>query len=714
MKILRLVALLVPLIPGTALAAAPGAPGKKALWTEADKDGFGTATGTRSKVWHTLDDGELTEAYYPDIATPALRDLQFVVSDGRRFAERERQSAGHALALADPRSLTFRQTSTTRRYRIVKTYVTDPQRNALVVDVRFVSRTGKRLKLFVLADPALSNNGGDDRSRSVRSALVARDKKAASALVATPRFRRTSSGYLGRSDGWTDLRRDHRMSWAYRSASKPGNVVQTARTALDGVTRRHMTLVLGFGTTGAKALSTARAALHKGYRRSATGYAAGWHAYLDSLPPRPASAAAYATTYDVSAMTLAAAEDKTHRGAYVASPSMPWAFGQGLEKPSSVYHLVWSRDLYQIATGLLAAGDSAGAGRALDFLFTKQQTPDGCFPQNSNLDGSKHWENLQLDEVALPIVLAWQLGRRDAKTFGSVKRAVGCILKKGPETPQERWENQSGWSPATIASEIAGLVCAADLARANGDSASAAAWEAKADDWQAKVDGWTATTNGPYSADPYYLRLSKHADPNEGTTYDIGDSGPTKVDQRKVTDPSFLELVRLGIKPADHPLVLNTLGVVDRRLAVDTPHGRFWHRFDFDGYGEKQDGSRWDVDLPTNPTEDWAKNKTIGRIWPIFAGERGEYELAAGQPAPARERLAAMASAAGPGHMISEQVWDQFPPSGSARFPKGLETTSASPLTWSHAQFVRLARSIDAGHPVERPSVVACRYAGCG
>src|SRR5215207_7444393 len=177
MRLLRLVALLVLLIPGTAFAAAPGAPGKKALWTEADKDGFGTATGTTSKVWHTLDDGELTEVYYPDIATPALRDLQFVVSDGRRFAERERQSAGHATGLTDPRSLTFRQTSTTRRYRIVKTYVTDPRRNALVVDVRFVSRTGKRLKLFVLADPALSNDGGDDRSRSVRRALVARDKR---------------------------------------------------------------------------------------------------------------------------------------------------------------------------------------------------------------------------------------------------------------------------------------------------------------------------------------------------------------------------------------------------------------------------------------------------------------------------------------------------------------------------------------------------------
>jgi glucoamylase len=714
MRLLRLVVLLVLITPASALAAAPGAPGKKALWTPAGKDGFGTAAGTRSKVWYTLDNGELTEVYYPDVATPALRDLQFVISDGRHFADRERQNAGHAIALADPRALSYRQTSETKRYRLVKTYVTDPKRNALVVDVRFTSRTGKRLALYALADPALSNNGNDDRGRSVRSALVARDAKAASALVASPRFRRTSSGYLGRSDGWRDLRRDGRMNWAYRSASRKGNIVQTARTALDGVKKRHMRLVLGFGRTGARALSTARAALKGGYRRAATGYDAGWHAYLDSLKPRPASAAPYATTYDVSAMVLAASEDKTQRGAYIASPSMPWAFGQGLEDPSSVYHLVWSRDLYEIATGLLAAGDRAGAERASAYLFSHQEMANGCFPQNSNLDGSKHWENLQLDEVAFPIVLAWQLGHRDAKTYASVKRAVGCILRKGPATPQERWENQSGWSPATIAAEIAGLVCAADIARANGDVASATRWERQADDWQGKVDGWTATSNGPYSSKPYYLRLSKHGDPNVGTTYDIGDSGPTKVDQRKVTDPSFLELVRLGVKRFDDPTVLNTLGIVDSRLGVDTPEGRFWHRFDFDGYGEKQNGSAWAVNLPTNPTEDWAKNRTIGRIWPIFAGERGEYELASGRGLAPRQRLAAMAGAAGPGHMISEQVWDQFPPSGTAGSTRGKQTTSASPLAWSHAQFLRLAWSIDAGEPVERPSIVACRYAGCG
>ena len=427
-------------------------------------------------------------------------------------------------------------------------------------------------------------------------------------------------------------------------------------------------------------------------------------------------------------MTLAAHEDKANRGAYIASPSMPWVWADPtkIEDPSGAYHLVWSRDLYEIATALLAAGDRAGAGRALTFLFEKQQKDDGCFPQNSLVDGTEHWTNIQLDQAAFPIVLAWQLRRTDPDTYKHVKLAAACILANGPQTQQERWENQGGWSPATIAAEIAGLVTGAKIARANGDTASADAWEAQADEWQAKVDDWTYTTTGPYGSGSYYLRITKDLypddpdtnvpDPNAGTTYKIGDSGPPAIDQRKVVDPSFLELVRLGVKRADDPHILATLPVVDDQLGVETPNGEFWHRFNFDGYGEQKDGSQWNFGFPDNAAEPlkWENNVTIGRIWPIFAGERGEYELAAGDSAGARSRLAAMARAGGDGHMIPEQVWDQFPPSGEPGFPKGEATLSASPLAWSHAQFVRLAWSIDAGRPIERPAAVACRYAGCG
>jgi glucoamylase len=305
-------------------------------------------------------------------------------------------------------------------------------------------------------------------------------------------------------------------------------------------------------------------------------------------------------------------------------------------------------------------------------------------------------------------LLAWQLGRTDAGTWSHVQRAADCILANGPSS-QERWENATGYSPATIAAEIAGLVCAAAIADANGASDAATRYRAKADEWRARLDAWTVTTNGPLDPSPYFLRLSVDADANAPTEYTIADGGPT-VDQRAVVDTSFLELVRIGVRRADDPVVLSSLPVVDRELAVDTPNGRFWHRFNFDGYGETPDGGPFPGEGNT------------GRAWPIFAGERGEYELAAGElsgdgaaaRAAAAVHLDAMAATANDGWMLPEQVWDRNPPAGAAGFAPGDGTGSATPLTWTHAQFVRLAWSIDAGRPVERPTPVSCRYeTGC-
>jgi glucoamylase len=454
----------------------------------------------------------------------------------------------------------------------------------------------------------------------------------------------------------------------------------------------------------------ARRSLARGFARVDRGFRRGWRRYVGRLRT-PGAALRHLDTYRASAMVLAASEDKANRGAAIASPSMPWAWGLlTINRPSDAYHLVWPRDTYQIATAMIAMGDRAAANRMLDFTFRRQQQPDGSFTQNTTVTGVPKWTNVQLDEVALPIVLAWQLGRFEGDLYeGHVKRAADYLVANGPFTPQERWENQSGYSPGTIAAEIAGLVCAADIARRNADSASAARWEAVADDWQARVDGWTVTQNGPYDPKPYYLRLTKDGDPNAGTTYSIGDGGPSAVDQRAVVDPSFLELVRLGVKPAGHPPVAPSLRVVDRRLGVRTPNGLFWHRFDFDGYGERRDGGPWDITQPDTGT-------TLGRLWPIFAGERAEYELLAlGRRAGRRAalgRLADMARTANSGQMIPEQVWDDRPPAGQPGFPPGEGTLSATPLAWSHAQFVRLAHSIDAGRPVELPRIVARRYQG--
>jgi glucoamylase len=677
-----------------AFLAVPATASAAPFWTPADKDGYGTSTTTSSKVWHTLDDGRLTEVFYPDLGTPSVRTLEFVVSDGRGFRQTDTDAARKHTSLVDSRSLTYRQVNTEPgRYRIRKTYVTDPRRNVLMIKVRFVSLSGRKLRLDVLYDPSLGNDHQDDVAQPNRHVLLASDtgSPVASAVAGSPRFKRTSSN------------------------PAEGDVVQTARTSLSG-RRNHssLTIALGFGRSTDAAARAARASLDRGFPAVRRVYQAGWHRYLAGLRRPPASADT--RLYNASVMTLAAHEDKTFRGGYIASPTMPWVWGTGLENPSGPYHLVWARDLYQIATALIAAGDRAGANRAVDYLFLRQQKPDGSFPQNSTVDGTPHWTNLQLDEVALPIVLAWQLHRTGAALYRDhIKKAADFIVNfpGAPATPQERWENQSGYSPGTTAAEIAGLVCAADIARKNGDTASADRWEQVADDWQRHVEGWTVTSTGPYSSSPYYLRLTKDGNPNAGTTYNIGDSGPT-VDQRKVVDPSYLELVRLGVKKWDNPVIRNTVGVVDAQLASGETSGRyFWHRFNFDGYGEKKDGSQWDVGLPPNPTEDWANNVTIGRNWPIFGGERGEYELLSGNSAAARTRLANMASAANDGDMLPEQVWaPDFPPAGRPGFPLGEGTFSATPLAWSHAQYVRLAWSIARGHPVERPSIVAARYGG--
>jgi glucoamylase len=693
-------------VPAGARAAtlAPGYPGAAATWSPGDKDGFGTAIGApRSKVWYTLNNGTLSEIYHPRIDTTATRDTQLVVSDGATFSEREDAATVHRTELVDRRALVYRQVNTAQsgKYRITKTYVTDPERSAVLVDVGFESLTGQPYDVYVLHDVGLGLNANDDLGRSGQGGLLATDGVQSGAVLASTGFTRTSSGYADRSDGWSDVRDDRRMDWSYDATAR-GNVVQMGRTRLTGLAgAQRLTLALGFATGGgatgeAAAADAAAGALRRGFDAAHDAYRRGWHDYLAGLRPAPASAAAWRTTYDVSAMVLAASEDKTYRGGFVASPGKPWAWANVLQH-FPVYHEVWSRDLYQIATALVAMGDRAAARRALDYLWNVQQRPDGSFPQNSRLDGEPVFGGLQMDEVAFPIVLAWLLGRTGAADWAHVRLSADFVAARGPRTDQERWENIGGYSPATIAAEIAGLVCAADIATRNGDPTRAAGYLAKADEWQRNLERYTVTTNGPLANTPYYLRITDNGDANTGAQIQIADGGPL-VDQRRVVDPSFLEVVRLGVKSADDPNVVTTLPVLDRELRYETANGPFWHRSSFDGYGEKRDGSQWEP-VPTG------SGLTVGRGWPLLTGERGEYLLATGTGA--QSYLDTMGRAADDTtYLQAEQVWDHNPPASAPGEP----TFSATPLAWTHAQFIRLARAVDAGRPIDTPSVVACRY----
>jgi glucoamylase len=688
----------VPRAQGPARELAPGAPGGDARWESAGKAAVGTSNTLESKVWFTLRAGVMTEIYYPtvDIGESRLTQLVITSPDGRRV-ETEEEDTTHRVEVLDPRSLAFRQINTARSgaYTVTKTYVADPARSTVLIHVDFRGRGGEQLHVY--HDPSLNNSGMHDSAWTEGGALVASDADKASALVSSVGFHETVNGYFGTSDGLTQLKKNGRLSNPHQRAAD-GNVVQVASLPPRSAATTSFTLALGFGREPAEAIANARASLAKGFERARAEYDAGWHEYVRSLR---GVGAEHQAQYDMAAMVLKAHEDKTYRGAMIASLSVPWGGGASANEPQvGGYHLVWSRDLYQVATAFYALGDKASADRALDYLFRIQQKPDGSFPQNSWLDGRPFWGSLQMDEVAYPLILAHELGRTDNETYVKhVRPAADFVVSRGPWTPQERWEEEAGYSPSTIAAEIAGLVCAAEIARRNDDLASAQVYLAAADDWARNVEAWTATTNGPHGDGNYYIRINEDTDPNDGDPRELNNGAGT-FDERHVVDAGFLELVRLGIKPASDPLVAKSLAVIDKLIRVETPRGDSFYRYNHDGYGEMDDGRPWNWD---------GKYTGKGRLWVLLAGERGQYELARGDSSAARRRLAAMAGFANEGRMLPEQVWDmRQSPTPDLRFGEG--TGSATPLAWSMAQFIRLATNLQEGRNLDTPAVVAARY----
>lgn len=686
-------------------ADAPGAPGAGSSWTSGAKQGLGTSTTPQSKLWYTIGQGIVTEVFFPQIDTPDVQDLQLIVTDGSSFVDLERDATTHQVVV-DPQALTYSQinTAASNRYRITRTLVTDPDRPVLLMETRFQVLSGGPYQVYVLYNPSLANSGMGDTAATSGSALVASDGNISSALISSIGFVQTSNGYSGRSsDGLLDLKTNKHLSQLFDTASTPGNVVQVGEISVGNDTT--FTLALGFGATRAEATATANASLVTGFAAIRSKYENSWHAYLGGLKPTPNSITSnnLSTQYNVALMTLKSLEDKTFPGAGIAALATPWGdFVNAdtccvFDTDHGGYQSVFGRDLYEVATAQLAAGDTAAANRYLDFLLNRQQRGDGSLPRNSQVNGDALPGDTQLDEVSYPLILAWQLNRMDAATWSKVKKSADFIVAHGPWTSKERWEENSGLSPSTIAAEIAGLVCAAEIADKNGDTQSRDQYLATADNWQQNVASWTFTTNGPLGNQRYYIRIDENQDPNDGQTLSIANGGGNH-DERAIIDAGFLELVRLGVVPASSSTIAESMPEVDATLRVATPNGYMFRRYNFDGYGENFG------DCTGFPVH----HGGTGGLWPLLNGERGEYELANGNTALATDSLKTMAKAANAGFMIPEQVFDHTAP--ACGYFLGQGTGSAMPLAWSTAQFVRLAQSIDAGKPVETPAVVAKRY----
>ncbi len=666
---------------------APGAPGTLPTWTSGSKEAVGTSTSANSHVWFTLEGGILTEVYYPRLDTADVRTLEFAVSDGKKTWIDSRDLL-HSIERINENALTFRQTSRDPEghFTLTKTYITDPQRDTLLIDVTFSGPPGD--SLYVLYDPSLKNSGYGDTGFSQGKALIAQKEDVATALISSEGFAQMSSGFAGASDGYTDLLLHHRLDWEYVRAEN-GNVVQVA----DIPFIKHFTLGLGFGPTPSVALENARTSLRRSFAAVSADYVQGWTKYLGGL--RHVSER-YRSEFQLAAMVLKAHEDKTYPGAMIASMSIPWGFAVPSDKPNvGGYHLIWARDLYEVATGLMAAGDRAAAERALNYLLTVQQKPDGSFPQNSWLDGRPYWTALQMDEVSYPMILAWQLAKTDPGTWEHhIRPAAEFVVAHGPATQQERWEEVSGYSPSTIAAEIAGLVCAADIARQNGANHDAERYLRIADEWAGNVEKWLVTTSGHLggrlASQGYYIRIDNNTDPNDGYRLDVHNGGGVW-DERDVVDAGFLEFVRLGIRRPDDETISRSLEIIDSTIRVETPNGPSFRRYNHDGYGDTSFGGPW-------------LGEGVGRLWPIFTGERGEYEIARGHDATAY--LEAILHFANAGGMIPEQVWDRAEATPS-RFVFGSGTGSATPLAWSMAQFIRLVVCAEEKRIVELPDIVA-------
>ncbi|MGH7034315.1 MAG: glucan 1,4-alpha-glucosidase [Stellaceae bacterium] len=697
---------------------APGWPGSQARWTSSAKSGAGTALQQQSRVWFTLSHGILNEIYYPRIDQACTRDLGLIVTDGKSFFSEEKRDANSTIRpIADGVPAFIVTSNCTRgRYQIEKLVLADPRRDAVLQRVTFRALAGAvaDYKLYALLAPHLVNRGAGNTAwvgeYKGMPMLFAEGGGTALALGCSAPFVASSVGFVGVSDGWQDLRQHCELHWRYDVAGN-GNVALTGEVGL-GACGGGFVLALGFGRTAAEAALRVRISLDEGVETAIDEYMAAWRAWQDELLPLDSAGQSTGhNTYRVSTAVLRTHEARSFAGGYIASLSVPWGFAKGDEDLGG-YHLVWPRDLVEIAGGLLAAGAKEEARQVIDYLRGTQEA-DGHWPQNCWLDGTAYWNGVQLDECALPILLVDLAYREGALSeadlpdvWPMIEKAAGYIVRNGPVTGQDRWEEDGGYSPFTLAAEIAALLVAADFADRLAAPKQAAYLRETADIWNSLVEHWTYATDTPlarqFGVEGYYVRIAPPETPDAASP--LGGFVPIKnrppqasrEQASLMVSPDALALVRFGLRAADDPRILNTVRVIDALLKVDLPAGPCWHRYNGDGYGEHEDGRPFD-------------GTGIGRCWPLLTGERAHYELAAGNRAGAKALLAALEGFASDGHLIPEQVWDA-PDIPERELFRGRPSGSAMPLAWAHAEHVKLLRSLADDRVFDMPPQPRERY----
>ncbi len=695
---------------------APGWPGISPRWTSSAKSGIGTALNQHSRVWFTMSHGILNEIYFPRVDQACTRDMGLLITDGSGFFSEEKRNCKFENVPLEPGVPVYELTNTELqgRYQIEKEIFSDPYRNVVLQKIRFVPLQGALAdyRLYALLAPHLANCGaentgwvGDYKGTPM---LFAQRTECALAFACSVPWKKMAVGFAGISDGWQDISQHYQMTWDYTRAEN-GNVALTGEidlAACDGV----FTLAIGFGGIWAAAGQEARASLLDTYDDLRDHYVWHWKAWQDSLlkldePRREVD------LYRSSVAVLRSHESKEFLGGLIASLSIPWGFNKGDEDLGG-YHLVWPRDLVESAFGLLAAGAEPDGLRVLAYLEVTQEA-DGHWAQNMWLDGRPYWNGMQMDEAAFPILLVDMLRRNSPFILGDLKRwwalvsrAAGYIIKNGPVTQQDRWEEDSGYSPFTLAVEISSLLAGADLAQGVGLTEIATYLRETADSWNENIERWIYAKDSDLAeqlgVEGYYVRIAPPesdcaASPLQGFV-PIKNRPPGENSARAVhlISPDALALVRFGLRAPDDPRILNTVKVIDALLKVELPQGPCWYRYNDDGYGEHADGAPFD-------------GTGIGRAWPLLAGERAHYELTAGRAQVAEDLLKVMELSVEGGHLIPEQVWDTTDIPALELF-KGKPSGSACPLVWAHSEYIKLRRSLRDGKIFDQPPQTVQRY----
>ncbi|WP_419730811.1 glycoside hydrolase family 15 protein [Lichenicola sp.] len=651
------------------MADAPGEPGQPPRWEPIGKSGIGRSLRDDSRVWFTLGNGILNEIAYPRIEQTSVRDFGLIVTDGGSLFAEERRHCVSTIEPLHPGVPAYRLTGTHEggRFRLHKRIIADPRRPAVLQHVRLedLAPTGPDgtanppLRLFALLAPHLVNVTGmgtawvgDYKGQEM---LFAEAQGTAVALAASCGWSARSAGYAGISDGWQDLSRHGQMTWQYERAIN-GNVALTGELDLEG-SGQELVISLAFGRIWTEAAMRARAGLLDRFDELEAEYVASWSGWLagtgliGSSPGDGVRGDGDAAGSSAAGYHTSLMVIRTHE-----CPSVPGARIASLGVP---WAALQNSD-YPAACHLVRARDVVAATTALlaagdtaavleALLYLHTvQEPDGHWPQNFWLDGMPAWQGLQLDETAQPVLLA-DLARRQ-----------GLL---GDAEFSQVWP----------------MVRAAGLALARHDPL------AGQDRW-GRSDGLKLHTLGTQvvallaaadwagrAAEPDLQQfLQDTADAVRDVVESLLDElclepGPAEA------DPDIVSLAVLGVLGVEDPRLARALAAIDAALRVDLPGGPGWC-------------VRGDEGLAPRP---------------VLTAERATLAVLAGQHAEARALLASFEACAGEGGMLPERVDNE-----------GGRGGMVMPHLWTHAEHVKLLRSIADGRSFCALPHARARYAG--